>query len=295
MKRAIVLAMAVTLVGTAAIAATYEWNKPTSSDPFDNTLRQYHFRGIHPPSNLLTVGSLYYVDAAGVYTTICPAQKPDLDGQVMVSRTWDLEEQLKQDGRLSMEVTIDLRAVLKGYTENSYTQTVHTSLSDVVLEEIPLANNLRIMRKLMNDPDCKSQVRKYVEAGNYVCQGQKTLQATAQFKLGSDVQDKLANEANLTPDEIKRVVKQAIESRINESLVIREDRVFASSEPLKFGIQVNPTCLSPGTARFERTLPDTSFDRMVNFVMLHIIEPLFPAVPTEVTDDGDAAVRIAGL
>src|ERR1700730_9124089 len=115
MKRAIVLAMAVTLVGTAAIAATYEWNKPTSSDPFDNTLRQYHFRGIHPPSNLLTVGSLYYVDAAGRYTRICPAQKPDLDGQVMVSRTWDLEEQLKQDGRLSMEVTIDLRAVLKGY------------------------------------------------------------------------------------------------------------------------------------------------------------------------------------
>ncbi len=295
MKRAVVLAAAVMLVGTAAVAATYEWNKPTSSDPFDYTLSQYHFRGIHPPSNLLTVGSLYYVDRAGVYTTICPAQKPDLDGQVMVSRTWDLEEQLKQDGRLSMEFSIDLRAVLKGGMENSYTHTVHASLSDVVLEEIPLAANLRIMRKLMDDPDCKSQVRKYVDAGKYVCQGQKTLQATAEFKFDRDVQDKLATDANLTPDEIKHLIKQAIESRISEHVVVREDRLFASSEPLKFGIQVNPTCLSPQTARFERTLPDTGFDRMVNFVLLRIIEPLFPAAPTEVAQDGDTTVRVAGL
>ena len=294
MKRAVLLAMAVMLVGTAAAAATYEWNKPTGSDPFDDTLRQYHFRGIHPPSNLLTVGSLYYVDRAGDYHAICNAERSDLDGQVMVSRTWDLEEQLKQEGRFSTGISIDLRAVLKSDMESSYIQTVHASLTDVVLEEIPLAANQRIMAKLMEDPYCNKQVTQYVEAGRYVCQGHQTLQATVEFKLGHDVQSKLETEGKLKPDEIKHLIKQAVESQANESVVVREDRLFSGSA-LKFGIQVNPTCLSPKTARFERSLPDTTFDRIVNFVLYHIVERWFPAAPTEVAQNSDATLTVAGL
>jgi hypothetical protein len=85
MKRAFVLSLATMLAGTAAAAAAYEWNKP-SSDPLDDTLREYHFRRINPPSNLLTVGTLYYVDPAGKsYTLICQAERSDLDGHVIVS------------------------------------------------------------------------------------------------------------------------------------------------------------------------------------------------------------------
>jgi hypothetical protein len=292
MKRAIVLAVAVMLAGTAAVAATYEWNKPTSGDPLDDTLRQYHFRGIHPPSNLLTVGSLYYVDRAGDYHAICNAERSDLEGQVMVSRTWDLEERLKQNGRFSTGVTIDLRAALKGDMESGYMQTVHASLTEVVLEEIPLAANQRIMAKLMQDPYCNKEVTHYVEAGKYVCQGHQTLQATVEFKLGRDVESTLEIDGR-TASEIKHLIKQAVESQAHENVVVREDRLFSGSA-LKFGIQVNPTCLSPKTARFERSLPDTTFDRMVNFVLFSMVEPLFPAAATEVAQHSDAT-RMAGL
>ena len=295
MKQAVVLAAAVMLVGPAAAWGAYELTKPSSNQPFDATLRQYGFHGIRPPSNLPSVGGLYYVDHAGGYTTICSAQKPDLEGQVMMSPTWDMEEELRKNGALSTHFTIDLRAMLKGDVNNDYTQTVHASFTDVVVEEIPLSVNRALMRKLIQDSDCNNQVTELVEAGKFVCQAQKTLRATAVFKLDRDAENKLATEAKLTPDEIKHVIKQAIEVRTNESVVAREGRVFATAEPLKFGIQVNPTCLSPKGSRFERSLPDTGFDRMVNFVKLRIIEPLLPAAPTEVAEHGEATVMVAGL
>ena len=64
MKRAFVLSLATIMAGMAAPAAAYYWTKP-SSDPLDDTLRAYNFRRINPPSNLVTVGALHYVDPAG--------------------------------------------------------------------------------------------------------------------------------------------------------------------------------------------------------------------------------------
>jgi hypothetical protein len=294
MKRTFVLSLATMMVGMAVPGAAYYWTKP-SSDPLDDTLRAYNFRRINPPSNLMTVGALYYVDPAGkTYTSICPAEKSDLDGQTIVSPTWDMHEEIQRNGRFSTGVTIDFSAVLKGEMDNSYIQTVHASLTDVVLEEMPLGPNWRIFSKLMEKPECSKMANDLVNAGGYVCQGQKTLQATAEFKLGRDAQNRLAIDGRLTPDEIKHIMKQAIESQAHESVVVREDRLFAGAA-LKYGILMNPICLSPATGRFRRTLPRTTFDRMVNFVLFRIVEPLFPAEPPQVAQHSEATAIVAGL
>jgi hypothetical protein len=148
--------------------------------------------------------------------------------------------------------------VLHGDVESKYIQTVHASLTDVVLEEIPLGPNWRIFSKLMEKPECSKIANELINAGGYVCQGQKTLQATAEYRLGRDVQNKLETDAKLTPDELKHIVKQAIETQAHESVVVREDRLFAGSA-LKYGVLMNPTCLSPANGRFPRTLPRTTF------------------------------------
>ena len=293
-KRAFVLSLATIMAGMAAPATAYYWTKP-SSDPLDDTLRAYNFRRINPPSNLMTVGALYYVDAAGKnYTSICPADRSDLDGQVIVSPTWELHEQVERNGRFSTGVTIDFSAVLKGNLDNNYVQTVHASLTDVVLEEMPLGPNWRIFSKLMAKPECSKIATELINTGGYVCQGQKTLQATAEYKLGRDVQSKLESDGKLTPDQLKHIMKQAIESQAHESVVEREDRLFAGAA-LKYGILMNPTCLSPSTGRFPRTLPRTTFDRMVNFVLFRIVEPLFPAEPAQVAQHDETVTRVAGL
>ena len=146
----------------------------------------------------------------------------------------------------------------------------------------------------MEKPECSKIANELIKAGGYVCQGQKTLQATAEYRLGRDVQNKLETNAKLTPDELKHIVKQAIETQAHESVVVREDRLFAGSA-LKYGVLMNPTCLSPANGRFPRTLPRTTFDRMVNFVLLRIVEPWFPAEPPQVAQNNVPSGTFAGL
>ena len=91
-------------------------------------------------------------------------------------------------GRFNTGVTINLSSVLEGDMDNNYIQTVHASLIHVVLEEIPLGPNWRIFSKLMEKPECSKIANDLANAGGYICQGQKTLGATAEFKLGREAQ-----------------------------------------------------------------------------------------------------------
>ncbi len=276
MRKVIMLALATVITTMTVPAMAYYWTKP-GNDPLDDTLRAYDFRRINPPSNLMTVGSLYYVDAAGKhYASICSAGKSDLEGHVIVSPSWEMQEDVERNGRFNAGVTVDFGSLVKGDMSNSYIQKVHASLTDIVLEEVPLGPNWSIFQKLMERPECQKMATELVNAGGYVCQGQKTLQATAEFELDREVENKLTTGGKITPGEIKGIVIRAIETQSHQDVVLREDRLFAGSA-LKYGVLMNPTCLSPSTGRFRRTLPRTAFDRVVNFVLFRVVEPLFSA------------------
>jgi hypothetical protein len=222
----------------------------------------------------MNVGSLYYVDA-GVrqFTAICHPEKADLEGVVVSSRSWEMQESLERDGRFTTGVQVG--GLLNGDVDQNYVVKVHSSLTDVVLEEIPLGANWSIFQKLMEKPQCNKMAMQYIRAGGYVCQGQKMLQATAEFRLDRDAQSKLATHANTTPDDVKDVVKQAIASQSNQGVVDKEGRWFAGTA-LNYGVSMNPICLLPPDGRFERVLPTTALGRVTNFVLYHIVEPILP-------------------
>jgi hypothetical protein len=180
----------------------------SNENPLGDILRRYGFVPIYPPSNLINVGSLYYVDAAvRQFTAICNADKADLDGAVVTSRSWEMQESLERNGRFKTGVHVDIGEAINGSLDKNYAVTLNTSLTDVVLEEIPLGANLSIFQKLMANPQCSKIATQYLRTAGYVCQGQKILQATAEFRLGRDAQSKLATET------IKDAVKQAIASQ----------------------------------------------------------------------------------
>jgi hypothetical protein len=60
---------------------------------------------------------------------------------------------------------------------------------------------------------------------------------------------------------------------------------------------MNPKCLLPKNGRFDRILPESTFGRVVNFVLFHIVERLLPAPvdPSEVAQQSGASVTVAGL
>jgi hypothetical protein len=148
-------------------------------------------------------------------------------------------------------------------------------MTEVVLEEIPLGDSSLIFAKLMERQECNRVAMQYIRAGGYVCQGQKILHATAEFKLDRDVQNKIATKAKVTTDEIRDLVKGAVEAQSEHSVVERGGRLV-SGAALNYGVSMNPMCLAPVDGHFARILPRTTFERVVNFVLFNIIEPMLP-------------------
>ena len=278
MKTMTMLAIAATVTAAAVPAAAYYLTKPSDS-PLDDTLREYGFVPINPPSNLMNVGSLYYVDSkVKDFKAICHAEKADLEGSVVSSRSWEMQESLERNGRFATGVQVDVGWLLNGGVDKNYVVKVHSSLTDIVLEEIPLGPNWLIFAKLMEKPQCSQVAMRYLHAGGYVCQGQKILHATAEFKLDRDAQSKLAASSKVTADNLKDIVKLAVESQSEQAVVEKDGRLFAGTA-LEYGVSMNPICLAPPDGRFERILPQTAWGRIANFVLFNIVEPILPAKP----------------
>jgi hypothetical protein len=118
----------------------------------------------------------------------------------------------------------------------------------------------------------------FIHAGGYVCQGQKILRATAEFKLDRDAQSKLGANATATSGDVKEIVKLAVESQSDQAVVDKEGRLLAG-RALQYGVSMTPICLAPPNSRFERVLPHTALGRITNFVLFNIVEPILPAKP----------------
>src|SRR5258707_11504337 len=81
--------------------------------PLGDTLREYGFVPIRPPSNLMNVGSLYYVDSrVKDFKAICNAEEDDLKDSVVSSRSWEMQENLERNGRFATGVKADVGLLL---------------------------------------------------------------------------------------------------------------------------------------------------------------------------------------
>ena len=212
------------------------------------------------------------------FKAICNAEQDDLKDSVVSSRSWEMQQSLERNGRFATGVNVDVGWLVNGGLDKNYVVKVHSSLTDVLLEEIPLGSNWLIFAKLMKKPQCSQVALRYIHAGGYVCQGQKILHATAEFKLDRDAQSKLAAGSKATADNVRDIVKLAVESQSEQAVVEKDGRLFAGTA-LEYGVSMNPICLAPPDGRFQRVLPQTTWGRVANFVLFNIVEPILPAKP----------------
>jgi hypothetical protein len=136
MRRMIIVTLATTMTAVAVPAASHYLARP-SDDPLGDTLRANGFVPIRPPSNLMNVGSLYYVDASVTdFKAICHAEKADLEGAMTVSRSWEMQESLERNGRFATGISVDFGTLLNGDIDDTYVQKVHSSLTDVARSQL---------------------------------------------------------------------------------------------------------------------------------------------------------------
>jgi len=285
MKLTILLAMTVALgAGPAAYYATMP-----NDDPLVETLHDYGLDPIHPPSNLLQVGSLYLVDAtAGTYTPICDADKTDLENAVRTSPSFEIRNSLERKGQFAASVRA--ASLFGGDGGQDYVVRIQSSLTDVELTEIALGTNLTIFQKLMTKPTCAAVAMQFVNANRYVCQGQRILTATAQYRLERDASGQLTTRASA--DDIARLAKAAVQLQSNQSLDAQQGKWFSGSA-LQYGVSMNPQCVSPKHARYARVLPQTRLQRVWNSLLFNVVEPMLP--PTADTGQVDEPAAVARL
>lgn len=276
MRKMLVFAL-VAATTVAVPAGAYYVTQPTD-DELGATLRNFGFLPLRLPTEKMTVGSLYHVDSSiRFFETVCRADSVDLDGAVVRSRASAIKETLLRNGRFGTGIKLDIGWLANGEVKREYKQTVSYSLSDVYIEEIALDRNAEIFAKLMSKPSCNKAVMDAFTAGGYVCQGQQMLQATAEFKLDLEAEGHTKAGTKITED-IKDLVKAAIETQAEQSVVEKEGRLF-SGTALKYGVSMNPVCLAPADGRFPRVLPKTVFGRFANFVSFQVVERFWPSEP----------------
>jgi len=81
--------------------------------------------------------------------------------------------------------------------------------------------------------------------------------------------------ATADASELAKAIKVTAHPSSDVQLTERAGRLVTGSA-LKYGIAMNPTCMAPPHARFQRILPKTRFDRLMNFVKFRLVEPILP-------------------
>lgn len=237
----------------------------------DTLLRGMGFNPINPPSTLIGLGSVYQVSADGrEYRTICPVDPALLAGNVVESpSTRTVAEQLRRasytmEGKLARKISDKLGA--------DSTESIHYSLTDVELLEVPLAVNRMIFATLTESPACKAEVDFELASGQFVCQGQTILSATADY----DVRAASKETDSVQVRQAVSVVKAAIDANAKADSGTSGAKSVAGSG-LHWGVKVNPVCIAPPHSRFARVLPRDRFDQVLNFVKFQILENVLPA------------------
>ena len=281
MRKAIVFSVAALAAALVVPLGAYVFASP-SKDPLGDKLRDFGFLPIEPPSTLVGVGSLYYVSPdLRQFTAICNAEKTDVGGYMNESRSLQIEQNLKQSGSFAAKIDVALRPLIKGGVDSRFTQTVHFTLTDILLDEITLGDNGLIYNKLMSKPECNRIAMQLLNSDGYVCQGQKILRARAEIETARSHNENVAGDAEATFGGSSDGAKSEGTTRIDRTLVEHEG-LPAADAVLTYGVVMTPTCVAPRTARFARTLPKTAFGRARNYVLYHIVEPLLPAPPDEI-------------
>ena len=115
MRKSHFIAAALVLIALFVPGAWYLTSRP-SEDQLNDSLKSYGYLPINPPSNLMSLGSLYYVDPdVRFFKTVCAVEKDDLKDAVAESpSTTTLSDELRS-GNYAIGVKLDAETVGSGH------------------------------------------------------------------------------------------------------------------------------------------------------------------------------------
>jgi hypothetical protein len=253
--------------------------KPSyEQDKLEEMLNGIGFLPIKPPSNLLTLGSIYAIDQqVRFFQLICPASFDDLKQAVQQSPSeHTIANQLSRtnySAKLSGKVA---NFTGSANTTDDFLSKVQLKFTDVNVFELNLERSFEIYQKLMSKNSCDSAVQAALQAGGYACQGRALLQASAEYNVDHKDIKSAALESGIDPAVASKAVVDA--AKTGSALGLQDNKnILSTGVALHYGVSMNPTCIAPKGAFFPRVLPRTQFQRMMNFIKFNVLEPVLPS------------------
>jgi hypothetical protein len=251
-------ARAVALLASCFIVAApvlWVWRSRPKTDQLTATIQRIGFYPVNPPNRLRGPGTIYHISSDGKWTSaLCTVGDERLKSVLRISLTEKtVSEELK---RASIGVEADLLARATTRAEAELLQKVSYSLDDVQVYEVSLEELANIATELQERKSCTDQILQYLRAGDYVCQGQQVLLATASYTATID--DGATTSASMSAEELKNVIQAHVDPKARVTGTLK-----VGGEGLYYGMKLAPRCLAlPGEVN--KRSPHTWADRMMN-------------------------------
>ena len=243
-------AIALVCVAPLSAAAAIYMHKP-NPDKLNEAIVDIGFYPITPPTSLRAPGSIYHVSADGkYYTMLCEVQPERL---IAVTRTSPTNNQVSSELRKArLGMSADILQNIESKADAKLVESVKLELDDVAVLEVSLEQLAIIGDELLKRGTCDQVVRKYLEEGDYICQGQQVLKATTKYTVAFD--DTATGLLKRTADLIK--FSYDSDAKLEGGQII-------SGKNLYYGMKLAPRCLFlPGQK--SRRPPLSSWNRVAN-------------------------------
>jgi hypothetical protein len=241
----------------ATVAGIYFYSP--DPDKLNEAIRNIGFYPITPPTNLRAPGSIYHVSSNGkYYTMLCEVQLERLSS---VTRTSPTNKQVSTELRKArLGVSAEIIQQVQSSTDAKLMETIKLDLDDVEVLEVSLEDLATIADELLKRETCLRVVRKYLEEGDYVCQGQQVVKATTTYTVAVD---------NSATGHLQKTA-ELIKFNLDSDARIEGDKIV-SGRNLYYGMKLAPRCMYLPDHSSRRP-PLTWWQRTLNhFPMLEFI------------------------
>jgi hypothetical protein len=171
-----------------------------------------------------------------------------------VTRTSSSTTQVTSELRKA-QYALDSKVVhsIQSRADAKLAESLKLELDDVQVLEISLEDLSIIADELFHRESCDREVKRYLENGEYVCQGQRVLKASTKYVAAYD--NTAAGSVEHTTDLIRNNFDPTVSIQGGQSV---------SGTNLYYGMKLAPRCLSLNDAKRQPRPPLSIWDRLVN-------------------------------
>ncbi|HET9538320.1 MAG: hypothetical protein ABWY13_14420 [Mesorhizobium sp.] len=258
MRRTILLSLAGLAIAAIPSAMTaFVWFTNPDPEQLDAAIRRLGFYPITPPNLLRAPGTIYHVTTDGRFTSaLCEVGADRLKDFVEESPTEaTISEELR---KVSLGIDAKIPEMAQSTSDASLLQAVNYQLDDVKVLEVSIEELSNIATELQKRPGCQASILEYLTAGEYVCQVQQVLMASANYTVSTEALAKGVGTLD--------AVLSAITANIDPNARLTGSTKVTGTG-LYYGMKIAPRCMSL-IGETPRRPPITWQDRLLNSVGL---------------------------